>query len=46
MTIPNLPSLWAMQPEALTALADTLNQGPDARGPGRSEEQQAPLYTV
>ena len=46
MTIPNLPSLWAMQPEALTALADTLNQGPDARGSGRSEEQQAPLCTV
>ena len=31
MTLPQLPTLWAMQPEALAALADTLSQDAEGR---------------
>ena len=32
MTLPQLPTLWAMQPEALAALTDTLSQDTEGRG--------------
>lgn len=47
MTLPQLPTLWAMQPEALAALADTLSQDAEGRAARpRQEAQEALTYTV